>query len=191
MIFLDWDEIVHLSDELKLNQWLKKQQVYSKGIDLRSNIHTYLEGGFSGKTRIELINGTSKEIKSLEIGDILLGGEKVLGLVEIDGNTMDYQCIYTLYQDSLEKEGEIGWEGGPNHIVMKKKDNSFSTLELPWNEKVITTNYRGEYIWIEKRKKPEKEKESILYQIITDKQVFRIKGIDLNHYNGTIDFLLG
>ena len=46
----------------------------------------YNDSGFIGSTRIELDNGTYKEIKDIEIGDILLDNNKVIGKVELCGS---------------------------------------------------------------------------------------------------------
>jgi hypothetical protein len=87
--FTDWDEIyddklykVINNDNIKLND--------------KKFIHKYLDYGFSENTLIKLIDGTSLKISEVNINDILENGEKVYGIVEINGSDLFEQCRYNL-----------------------------------------------------------------------------------------------
>ena len=66
-VFLDWDEI---DDE--------SRKLYTTDDKFLKN-----ESGICGDTMIRLKNGTSKPLKDILIGDVLMHGEKVKGLVKI------------------------------------------------------------------------------------------------------------
>ena len=53
-----------------------------------ANIHRYLDVGFDKDTIIDLNGNTNKKIKDIEIGDTLLSGAKVYGIVEIETNEL-------------------------------------------------------------------------------------------------------
>jgi len=65
--FLDWDEI---DDEVR--------KLYTI-----NNEFVKMESGICGETIIKLKNGTSKKLKNVLIGDVLILGENVTGLVKI------------------------------------------------------------------------------------------------------------
>ena len=169
MTFLDWDEILRKDDEEKLSKEMKKIDNEFLSKDLNENIHKYLDGGFIGTTEIKLKNGEKKEIRNIEIGDILEKGEKVTGLVEIDGTTLSDQYIY--------KNETFVFEGGHN-IIIHKKDGVYSTLNLDKNNKDL----------IEKQKREKKEEK--LYHLITDKLTFSVGDLSFYSYNSCIDFFL-
>ena len=50
----------------------------------------YLENGFDGNTLIEMNNGTNKRIDQIDIDDILLNNNKVIGKIVIDGSVVDF-----------------------------------------------------------------------------------------------------
>ena len=77
IIFSDWDEIV----ENKLNI-LNKENNNIKNLE---NIHEFLDDGFEENTQVTLYKTKAKkEIKNIEIGDILENDSVVYGLVEIE-----------------------------------------------------------------------------------------------------------
>jgi hypothetical protein len=188
MLFLDWDEIANLKHETQIEKCLKKRGINPISQNVKQNIHRYLEGGLSGDTILPLWNGNTKEIRSLKMGDLLKGGEKVIGLVEIDGTTIEQQYSYFIFKNSVEKE-KLLLKGGSNHIFSKNKDEIVSTLDLPLNQKVVLESMDQQLIWIEKREK--KEKERVLYHLITDKQVFLLDEIQFYDYNAGVDYILG
>ena len=180
MIFVDWDEIIHLKENKDvLKKYLQKHFIPNYSSNFDENIHRYLDGGLVGNTQIQLFNGKIKEMKFVEIGDILEKGEKVVGLVEIDGITLEEQYVYSY--------GSSSFEGGPNLIIQTKNDN-FTTIELNEHKKHHIIDLHDENCLIKKRKKERKEEK--LYHFITDKLTFSVENLSIYSYNSCIDFIL-
>jgi len=158
-IFTDWDEL-YGTDILEI--------IYNKiqPINNLNEIHSFLDSGFEGETKIKLKNGICKPIKEIQIGDILKKGEKVYGVVRINGNNLHEQCNYNLGKKLIV-------EGGPNLTICDKKINSFTTLSLDSNNKVVINL-----------------KHKVLYHLLTDKKTFYIENIRFYDYNAAIDLFL-
>jgi hypothetical protein len=163
-IFTDWDELYSV-DILEIT--------YNK-LRLINNvceIHSFLDGGFEEKTKIKLQNGSYKCIKEIQIGDILEKGEKVYGVVKINGNNLNEQCKYNLGNNEMGCNLIV--EGGPNLAICDKKINFLTTLSLDSNNKEILIS-----------------KHKVLYHLLTDKKTFHIENIRFCDYNAAIDLFL-
>lgn len=90
-IFTDWDEIY----DDTLNQVLNKTNF------TRNQIHTHLDCGFSGNTKITLKDKYTNSLNKIKINDILENGERVYGVVEIDGRTLGNQYKYNLGENKF------------------------------------------------------------------------------------------
>ena len=83
ILFTDWDEIYddtlfNVLDAIPTN-------IFEKDHNKKcANIHRYLDVGFDKETQIDLIGNTNKKIKDIQIGDTLVSGGKVYGIVEIE-----------------------------------------------------------------------------------------------------------
>jgi len=166
-LFTDWDEL--LDDDIL---YIKHNiLLLTKGLNVhkKNNIHKYLDGGFFGNTQINMQNGSSKEIKDIEIGDILEHGEKVYGIVIIDGKNLSEQYKYNL--------GNKYFEGSPNLTICDKNIDIITTLYFD-NEK---NNYYKEV---------NKDKQELLYHLLTDKNSFYVNNIKFYDYNASIDLFL-
>jgi hypothetical protein len=158
-IFTDWDEI-YGND---MNE-IKKNGIVS--INDLKDIHTYLDGGFEATTIIKIKNGKYKEfkeMKDIQIGDILDNGEKVYGLVKIDGNNVNQQFKYNLGKNFMV-------EGGPNLTICDKKIGCSTTLE--YSNKTAIQNHNE------------------LYHLLTDKKTFFVGDVKFYDYNACIDLFL-
>lgn len=82
MIFTDWDEIY--ADTL-----FKFKKPYSL-------IHKHLDYGFTENTKVAVKDDLFININKIKVGDILANGEKVYGIVQIDGQNIDKQFKYNL-----------------------------------------------------------------------------------------------
>jgi len=155
MRFVDWDEIyteehvANLKDHAKLN-----------GL-----IHQEMDSGFIGNTRIQLHDGTTKEIHNIQIGDILLQGEKVYGIVEIKADDLN--------QYKYNFGNNVFIDGGPNLTVCDLNINFTTTLQIGENMRILKRN-----------------QETKLYHILTDKQKFTYNGVCFYDYNASIDLFL-
>jgi hypothetical protein len=157
IIFTDWDEIYDKDIE----------NIFNKLPSVKSTdeIHKQLNGGFEENTIINLYNGEYKKIKDILIGDKLINGERVYGVVVIDGKKVNEQFKYILGE-------KLVVEGGPNLVYIDSKKNILSTLTL---------NYSNE----NNIKKYDK-----LYHLLTDKKTFNIGDIKFCDYNANIDIFL-
>jgi hypothetical protein len=87
VLFTDWDEIY--DDTLNTVLETIPTNIFEK--DKRrqcANIHSYLDVGFAKDMQIDLIGNTNKKIKEVNVGDILLSGAAVYGVVEIETSEM-------------------------------------------------------------------------------------------------------
>jgi len=177
IIFTDWDEIY--DEDLKKIKNVKIESVkqkYNGNINCNStettnsDIHKYLDGGFNKNTQVKLKNGDYKKIKHVSIGDILENGEKVYGIVELDGQNLIEQSIYNLGKNKYI-------DGGVNLNICDKNVSFTSTLDLDINNK-------------SKKIKKLNEMDNKLYHLLTDKKVFSINGTQFYDYNSCIDLFL-
>ena len=173
IFFTDWDEIDDKDINkfkfllcLKFNNITKTHNLNNTYNFKTEDIHKYFDGGFIGSSIIQLKNKNKVEIKNIQIGDILEDGEKVFGLVEINGKNISEQCIYYLGNNKI-------FEGGCNLILCDKKINLFTTLDLDISNKLIKSN-----------------KENKLYHLLTDKQTLNVNKMRFFDYNASIDFFL-
>ena len=166
-IFVDWDELTE--DDIKqLSVSVSELGAQAKGSTFNStlDIHTYLDGGFVENTIITLLDGSKREIKDIQIGDVLDGGTRVYGLVEIEGKYLHELCEYNLGSNRILK-------GGPNVNVCDKQISFITTLDLD-----------------EKSCKKQLPKQPKLYHLLTDYESFYIDNIKFYHYNSTIELFL-
>jgi len=158
-IFTDWDEIYDDDIiDIKING--------IKNIKTLKDIHTYLDGGFIGSTKIKLKNGSYKEIKEIDIGDTLYNGEKIYGVVKINGNNVNQQFKFNLGKNTIV-------EGGPNLNICDINFHFNTTLILDKSYKKVLEKNHNE-----------------LYHLLTDKKSFYIENIRFYDYNAAIDLFL-
>jgi hypothetical protein len=96
-LFSDWDELAGKKFFDFTHKTLPDKLVKSHEID------ELFDSGFNGNTQIKLKNNQVKNIKSIEVGDILEKGENVIGIVEINGKTLNKQYEYSLGKNTLIK----------------------------------------------------------------------------------------
>jgi hypothetical protein len=166
IIFTDWDEIYN-EDLISI-----MRNPY-KNINTTKEIHTELDGGFIESTKIKLLDGKVKEIKDILVGDILYNGEKVYGVVEINGENLSNQFKFILGKNMIV-------EGGPNLMICDIEISNTSTLAFV---ETLTVDYN--YLKV-KLEKPHNK----LYHLLTDTKTFHIGNIRFYDYNAAIDILL-
>ena len=155
MTFVDWDEIYTRDHIDNLNLHAKQN----------GSIHTVMDSGFVGNAKIELRDGSSKEIRNIQIGDILQQGEQVYGAVEIKADDL------IQYKYNFGKNVFI--DGGPNLTVCDPNVSFTTTMDIHKSMKALKTR-----------------QEDKLYHILTDKQKFTYKGVCFYDYNASIDLFL-
>lgn len=164
--FTDWDEIYD-NDITKFNTllYMKFNNDKQKYTFKPSDIHKYFDGGIVEDTLIKLKNGSTRNIKNIKIGDVLENGEKVYGLVEIYGLTINEQFIYYLGKNRLI-------QGGCNLCFYNEQTGILSTLDLDVYHQELCKN------------------KSVLYHLLTDKGKFKINNVIFYDYNASIDLFL-
>ena len=142
--FSDWDELTK-EEKLRLNT---------------SDIHRDLEGGFSANTEIQLQN-TVKAIKDIKLGDKLVTGETVLGIMQIDSKNTE--CFeYCINGNTIV--------GGPN-IMYQDENLGINTTRDEMKKKRVVLK-------------------SPLYHLITDTTMVPIKDVIFFDYQSCLDNLL-
>ena len=180
IIFSDWDEINNseiniLKREINSLNLENDIDVFGFGFDFNINnnnlIHKYIDSGFISSTIIKLKNGEKKTISQIEINDVLENGEKVYGLVEIDGKKLNSQYVYYLGDN-------ICVEGGPNLVFCDNNKREIQTIHLSLD---IENN---------KYKKVRNQKDDKLFHLLTNHETFVVNGIKFRDYNASIDNFL-
>jgi len=157
IVFTDWDEIFQGSiKKVMNNEYIKLNNV--------SDIHSELDSGFEESTIIKLFNGNCKKIKDIVVGDHLKNGEKVYGVVVINGTNLTQQYTYILGE-------KLVVIGGPNLVLCDEKIFVSSTLGVCDKIKI-------------------NKKHDTLYHLLTDKKTFTIENIQFYDYNAAIDIFL-
>jgi hypothetical protein len=102
-IYMDWDE---LYDE-DIEDILRRETENSRGPLNSTDLHTFFDGGFSGETKITMNNGSIKNMKDVQVGDVLENNIKIVGIATVNGLTLNEQYEYNLGENAIFK-------GGPN-----------------------------------------------------------------------------
>jgi hypothetical protein len=92
--FTDWDEVFGENIDKLLADKINP-------IPNIACIHECIDYGFNKSTKICLENGLNKDINEIKVNDTLYNGEKVYGIVEIDGSTLNEQFIYNLGENTF------------------------------------------------------------------------------------------
>jgi hypothetical protein len=136
-------------------------------LDNLEDIHKYLDVVFEGSTIIRLLSGESREIKNICVNDILENGEKVYGVVKINGNNVKQQFKFNLGEN-------CSIEGGPNLVICDKNIIHNTTLTFDDDCKSdLNNNNHNE-----------------LYHLLTDTENFYVGDIRFHDYNACIDLFL-
>ena len=161
--FTDWDDLDEM-DMLEIKTKCNEQGMIEVS---KESIHKNIDGGFHGSTQIQLEDGRSIPIKDIDINDILICGERVTGLVEIDGLNVSKQYKFKFKDDS---DNDVEIFGGPNLVIFD--DESLGVMQ--------TIDIVGKKV----------AKEEKLYHIITDKRTLQINGIKFLDYNSCVELYL-
>ena len=149
--FLDWDEI-DTDDSLKLERIIKNNDVTN------GKLHKYFDVGIDGKTNVELEDGRLVLLQDIQVNDQLKNGERVLGIVNID-----YQSV-----DEIKKYN-IG-----NAPIICTPNNKINIKDLG---NIALSKFNGVNIHDNVK----------LYQLITDTKTYTINGIKFLDYNGGLE----
>jgi hypothetical protein len=157
-VYCDWDEIT----EGNLYILYKRLGSHFTPIFNRKDIHKYLDGGFIKGTMITMKDGSKKPIQDIQVDDILYGGTRVYGLVDITTNNLN------VYNTELQGVNVIG---APNLQIYNESLGHFSHLQ-PLSILLDTQN------------KPTK-----LYHLLTESKRIVVNGCSFYDYNGCLDVI--
>lgn len=171
LIFTDWDEL----DDMSFDQLKRNANIYTK---LNSTfktkyIHKYLDGGFIKGTKIELNNGSEKNIEDVVVNDTLKFNEKVLAIVKTNAKDI------SLYEYNVSGKTI---KGGRNLLFINDNLGMIDTLDII-NKKINDVKK----IKLENNGNNMINEINVLYHLITDKRTFTINGIKCSDYNSTTD----
>jgi len=165
IIFSDWDDVYNIDIHNIINDFIKIYVIQDATYKMNDiDIHKYLDSGFHCETKIKLLDGNIKQIKDINIGDILENGEIVYGLVVINGKDIYKQFEYYLGNEPYET------------II------GSSILMYSIEEGMIIHN--------DTLDKKETFKEDKLYHLLTNTGVFTIYNVQVYDYNASIDLIL-
>jgi len=157
-IFTDWDEIYDDAiTEIMFNSLVPINNLHE--------IHSKLDSGFKGETQIKLNDESYREIKDINVGDILENGEEVYGTVEINGKNILEQYEYNLGKDLVI-------EGTGHLVICDKNIKDYITLTMNKNKQLLNKTHDK------------------LYHLLTSTDTFYIGNIRFYDYNAAIDILL-
>ena len=105
-----------------------------------------------------MVDGEIKNIKDIKVNDVLKFGEKVLGVVEIDGTCVDYIKKYKFRDQDIIC--------GPNLQLINKNLGNIST-----------NNIIGKTVNLHRK----------LFHLITDTKYLHIDGQKFLDYNGSLE----
>ena len=166
VIFSDWDDLYDKYTCCLINEIIRLHVVDDINYKVEDiDIHKYLDTGFSGKTNIKLLDGSIKELKDINIGDILENGDEVHGLVVINGTNIYNQIEYE-YGNNIN--GPI--VGSSNIIYSIDNSTIVNVFNLDKKNLDIMENK--------------------LYHLLTSSGVFHINDIQFHDYNASIDLIL-
>ena len=155
-IFSDWDEV----DDGDWEHIKERAVAYLPRSPQKTDMHKYLENGLGGNTPIILQDGQIIYLKDVCVGDYLRDGEKVLGIVLIDGNNL------------LIKKYNI-----KGNMITCSPNVPFVNDILG---NVTTLKMEGRRVYGEDK----------LYHLITDTKFFTIYGVKFHDYNGVVEEMI-
>ena len=148
--FTDWDELHGLRLQM-LNSSYKNE-----------DIHKELHCGLSKDTKITMKNGTCKSLMNVNIGDILWNNIKVVGIVEINGLT-----INKLYE----------------YEVSDKMNPYLGKMRIICSDNLYYFHNSGNITHVKK----EIAKEHKLYHLLTTTSYFYIEQLKISDFNSCVD----
>lgn len=95
IVFTDWDDLYNQSLETVFYN-LRASHI---NISHKNEMYKYIHSGYGEHTKIGLRNGKTTDIRNIKINDVLEKGEKIYGIVEIDGTKMANQYDYHFGND--------------------------------------------------------------------------------------------
>ena len=167
-VYSDWDDI-----DVNVLEKLRKNCPYLPDNFKSADIHPCIDNGLSGKSQVELFNGTFKNLKDIQVNDKLKHGEVVVGSIKID---------------ALDLQVGKYFLGGREIICSKNIEffaNKVGANAMGANE--VGANAQLSVNTFELLDTPLDSAESYLYQLLTTSGSFEVNGLMCKDYNYGID----
>ena len=155
--FSDWDDL----DEMDLDD-IKNNCCANTPLPMNfttEDLHLYLDSGFSPATLIELEDGRSVELSEVDVNDVLKNGEKVEGVVYIEGRDFPGLNVIQL------ADGQT-FESTTNILICDPDLGNVNTYDC----KCISTKYQPYFI-----------------HLLTNTKTFYIQGVKVGDYSTGIE----
>uniref|UniRef100_A0A6C0AXL0 Hedgehog/Intein (Hint) domain-containing protein n=1 Tax=viral metagenome TaxID=1070528 RepID=A0A6C0AXL0_9ZZZZ len=128
-----------------------------KNIDF---LNKKVDGGLSGNTKIKLKNGSEKEIKNINLGEVLYDNVIVLGIVKLDVENLYSNNFYIINKNIIHEN---------NLFIHEDKKDLIKNIKPLFNVDL---------------------EDKVLYHLVTSKGYFFIENIQLVHYSEMIDIYI-
>jgi hypothetical protein len=178
-IYSDWDDI-----DMNVLEKLEKNCPYLPSNFKSADIHPFLDNGLSGKSQVELFDGSFKNLKDIQVNDKLKHGEVVVGTMKING--LDLQVgKYMLWGREIICSKNIEFfsnEMGANEMGANKvgANEVAQTNAMGANTQLSVNTF-------ELLDTPLGLAEPYLYQLLTTSGSFEVNGLMCKDYNYGID----
>ena len=156
--FTDWDELYGS----RLNDSIYKKE----------DIHKQLHCGLSKDTSITMFDGREKSLVDVNIGDLLWNNVKVVGIVEMNGMTVN-----TLYEYDITLEDKLDLELDPD----------LGKMRIICSDNLYYFNDFGNILPFDTVCKKEIAKQEKLYHLLTNYSYFYIRKLKVSDYNSCVD----
>ena len=156
--FTDWDELYGS----RLNDSIYKKE----------DIHKQLHCGLSKDTSITMFDGREKSLIDVNIGDLLWNNVKVVGIVEMNGMTVN-----TLYEYDITLEDKLDLELDPD----------LGKMRIICSDNLYYFNDFGNILPFDTVCKKEIAKQEKLYHLLTNYSYFYIRKLKVSDYNSCVD----
>ena len=136
-LFCDWDDLTAEQSAI-----IKSKCQFVNGSDTwdDSCIHRSLETGFHEDTMIQFMDGKTTNIANVKIGDMLYGGHRVIGVVEINSKDVDLVGRYFVGNKCLTCGPNVTIHGHSLGIV-HTSDLQYEPLSIPRLFSLITDTH--------------------------------------------------
>lgn len=156
--FLDYDDMDDM--DVSMLRHIMEQEKECKTVPGNLFIHKFLEAGLHEDATLELEDGRSVKISDIKLNSHLKFGQRILGIVKIDGRLVNSVEKYNINNTKLI---------GTKAIKILSKD--LGVIPLYKSESRLAT------------------KPAVLYNIITDTGMFMLNDLQLLDYNGGLGTL--
>ena len=161
LTFSDWDDL----DDIDFAQ-LKQNSPLSDTFDT-SDVHKILGAGFHEDTLITLRNGEKKPISEVKVNDLLLGGQRICGVIKLNGKDILSGVRENILFEETETRKKISLISTGNIMVIDPERGVINTSNI---------NSTGNTIF-----------PIDVYHLLTDTGSFIVNDVQVKDFNSSIE----